>query len=71
MSEELQNIRILVLVPPLPFLQVCDLSLLTVDDDEFWAAELMALQFVDVPQLQCVPNYLRSLFCSVNDARKD
>ena len=32
--------------------QVCDLSLLTVDEDDFWAAELMALAFVDVPQLQ-------------------
>lgn len=33
--------------------QVCDLSLLTVDEEEFWAAGLMALAFVDVPQLQC------------------
>lgn len=32
--------------------QVCDLSLLTVDEEDFWAPGLMALHFVDVPQLQ-------------------
>ncbi len=32
--------------------QVCDLALLTVRDDAFWAAELRGLEFVDVPELQ-------------------
>ena len=32
---------------------MCDLSLLTVDEDDFWAGDLMPLAFVEVPQLQC------------------
>ncbi|KAG2425827.1 hypothetical protein HXX76_013452 [Chlamydomonas incerta] len=32
--------------------KVCDLALLTVHDDAFWAAELRGLEFVDVPELQ-------------------
>ncbi|GFR42650.1 hypothetical protein Agub_g3587 [Astrephomene gubernaculifera] len=32
--------------------KVCDLALLTVRDDAFWAAELRGLDFVDVPELQ-------------------
>ncbi|GIL46280.1 hypothetical protein Vafri_3303, partial [Volvox africanus] len=32
--------------------KVCDLALLTVRDDAFWAAELRGLEFVDVPELQ-------------------
>lgn len=32
--------------------KVCDLALLTVRDDAFWAAELRGLKFVDVPELQ-------------------
>ncbi len=35
-----------------PGAQVCDLALLTVRDDAFWAAELRGLEFVDVPELQ-------------------
>ena len=31
---------------------ICDLALLTVDEDEFWSGDLMSLQFVDVPELQ-------------------
>ena len=31
---------------------ICDLALLTVDEDEFWSEDLMSLQFVDVPELQ-------------------
>ena len=32
--------------------RLCDLALLTVDEDEFWADAFMVLQFDDVPQLQ-------------------
>ena len=32
--------------------RLCDLALLTVDEDEFWAEAFMVLQFDDVPQLQ-------------------
>ncbi|KXZ51680.1 hypothetical protein GPECTOR_11g131 [Gonium pectorale] len=32
--------------------KVCDLALLTVREDAFWAAELRGLEFVDVPELQ-------------------
>lgn len=36
---------------------ICDLALLTVDEDEFWSEDLMSLQFVDVPELQvCLLN---------------
>ena len=31
---------------------ICDLALLTVDEEEFWSEDLMSLQFVDVPELQ-------------------
>mmetsp|Transcript_34326 Transcript_34326/g.86516 ORF Transcript_34326/g.86516 Transcript_34326/m.86516 type:complete len:426 (+) Transcript_34326:161-1438(+) len=32
--------------------RICDLALLTVDDDGFWEDDLQPLQFVDVPELQ-------------------
>ncbi|GAX78449.1 hypothetical protein CEUSTIGMA_g5889.t1 [Chlamydomonas eustigma] len=32
--------------------KVCDLALLTVNDDSFWDADMKALEFVDVPELQ-------------------
>lgn len=32
--------------------KMCDLALLTVEEDAFWAADLRPLQFVDVPELQ-------------------
>ena len=36
--------------------QVCDLALLTVNDDSFWnEGELRALEFVEVPELQVCP----------------
>ncbi len=31
---------------------ICDLALLTVDEEDFWSEDLMSLQFVDVPELQ-------------------
>jgi hypothetical protein len=31
---------------------ICDLALLTVDEDDFWSEDLMSLQFVSVPELQ-------------------
>ena len=40
-------------ISPLALSQVCDLALLTVNDDSFWnEGELRALEFVDVPELQ-------------------
>ena len=32
--------------------KICDLALLSVNSSEFWADDLMPLQFVDVPELQ-------------------
>mmetsp|Transcript_2030 Transcript_2030/g.5998 ORF Transcript_2030/g.5998 Transcript_2030/m.5998 type:complete len:611 (-) Transcript_2030:181-2013(-) len=32
--------------------RICDLALLTVDEDAFWAEPLQGVQFVDVPELQ-------------------
>lgn len=32
--------------------KICDLALLTVDDEDFWGDDLLGLQFVDVPELQ-------------------
>ena len=34
--------------------RICDLALLTVDEDAFWAEPLQGVQFVDVPELQVV-----------------
>ena len=32
--------------------KICDLALLTVEEEDFWTADLVSLQFVDVPELQ-------------------
>lgn len=32
--------------------KMCDLALLTVEEEAFWAADLRPLEFVDVPELQ-------------------
>ena len=32
--------------------KVCDLALLSVSSQDFWADDLMPLQFVDIPELQ-------------------
>jgi hypothetical protein len=35
--------------------KMCDLALLTVEEEAFWGADLRPLEFVDVPELQVRP----------------
>ena len=50
--------------------KICDLALLSVNSSEFWADDLMPLQFVDVPELQVTlaGPYSRAACCSANPA---
>jgi hypothetical protein len=51
--------------------KVCDLALLTVDDDGFWSSELREIEFVDVPNLQvrfCLSASRRSCRCAARSA---
>lgn len=32
--------------------QVCDLALLTVEEEDFWGSDLRALEIIDTPELQ-------------------